>query len=169
MSTLDRPTTGSVEIDGHDVGKMADLDLHKFRNEQMGFVFQFHYLLPEITALDNILMPARKTHREKEFVERAKNLMNEFGLESKYMSRPGELSGGEQQRVAVARALIMHPKYVFADEPTGNLDSVSGNVVMGILKKVSKDHGTTVITVTHDAGYAAMADRRITLSDGRLA
>ena len=147
---------------------MSADQLHKFRNEHMGFVFQFHYLLPEINALENVLMPARKTHREVDLAARARQLMDDFGLQGKYLNRPAELSGGEQQRVALARALIMSPKYIFADEPTGNLDSVSGGTVMKILKTIARDLGTTVVIVTHDHGYAAMTQRQIVLSDGKL-
>jgi ABC-type lipoprotein export system ATPase subunit len=168
ISSLDRPTSGTVEIDGRDMNRMDETGLHRFRNENMGFVFQSHYLLPELTALDNILMPARKTGREKELQGRAMQLMETFGLADRHDHRPAELSGGEQQRVALARALVMSPKYIFADEPTGNLDSVSGTLVMKILRSIATEGGATVVMVTHDAGYAALADRQITLADGMI-
>lgn len=168
ISSLDPPTSGFVEIDGVKINEMPTKDLHRFRNERMGFIFQFHYLLPELTALENILMPCRKTRAESSFHQRALDLLGDFGLESKADSLPRQLSGGEQQRVAIARALIMKPRYLFADEPTGDLDSVNGDVVMKILRKISSETGTTVIMVTHDLGYAAMADRQIILSDGQI-
>lgn len=168
ISSLDVPTSGEVTIDGVDLSRMSSEDVHRFRNESMGFIFQFHYLLPELTALENILMPARKTNRQAELMPRAMELLRSVGLEHKAERRPSELSGGEQQRVAIARALIMNPKYIFADEPTGNLDSVSGQIVMDILEKITHDFGTTVIYVTHDLDFAKRAHRRIQLVDGRI-
>jgi len=168
MSSLDPATAGDLELDGKHIKDMDEQELHRFRNERMGFVFQFHYLLPELTALENILMPARKTHSEDRHRERAQDLMNEFGLGDKLGRLPGELSGGEQQRVAIARALIMEPRYIFADEPTGNLDSVNGDLVLQILKRIAREQKAAVVIVTHDPDYAAMADRRIQLSDGRV-
>jgi putative ABC transport system ATP-binding protein/lipoprotein-releasing system ATP-binding protein len=168
LSSLDPATAGELELDGKNVKAMNDRELHQFRNERMGFVFQFHYLLPEITALENVLMPARKTATEEHRRERATSLLDEFGLGDKLDRMPGSLSGGEQQRVAIARALIMEPRYVFADEPTGNLDSVNGDIVMQILKRISREQKAAVIMVTHDPDYSAMADRRIQLSDGRV-
>lgn len=168
MSSLDPATAGELELDGKDIKDMDAQELHRFRNERMGFVFQFHYLLPELTAIENILMPARKTNSEVSRRERAFGLMKEFGLDGKLDRLPGELSGGEQQRVAVARALIMEPRYIFADEPTGNLDSVNGDLVLQILKRIAREQKAAVVIVTHDPDYAAMADRRIQLSDGRV-
>jgi ABC-type lipoprotein export system ATPase subunit len=168
LSSLDPATAGALELDGKSIDAMNDDELHRFRNEKMGFVFQFHYLLPELTALENVLMPARKTKTEDARRSRATELMNEFGLGDKLSRLPGELSGGEQQRVAIARALIMEPRYIFADEPTGNLDSANGELVMQILKRISREQKAAVIMVTHDPDYAAMADRRIQLSDGKV-
>ncbi len=168
MSSLDPATAGELELDGKDIKAMDEQELHRFRNEKMGFVFQFHYLLPELSAIDNVLMPARKTNNEDRRRERALGLMQEFGLDDKLGRLPGELSGGEQQRVAIARALIMEPRYIFADEPTGNLDSVNGDLVLQILKRIARDQKAAVVIVTHDPDYAAMADRRIQLSDGRV-
>ncbi len=168
MSSLDPATAGELDLDGKDIKAMDAQELHRFRNEKMGFVFQFHYLLPELTAIENILMPARKTNSEETRRERALGLMKEFGLEDKLDRLPGELSGGEQQRVAIARALIMEPRYIFADEPTGNLDSVNGDLVLQILKRIAREQKAAVVIVTHDPDYAAMADRRIQLSDGRV-
>ena len=168
MSSLDPATAGELELDGKDIGAMDAQELHRFRNENMGFVFQFHYLLPELTAIENVLMPTRKTNSEEHRRERALGLMKEFGLDDKLDRLPGELSGGEQQRVAIARALIMEPRYIFADEPTGNLDSVNGDLVLKILKQIAREQKAAVVIVTHDPDYAAMADRRIQLSDGRV-
>jgi putative ABC transport system ATP-binding protein/lipoprotein-releasing system ATP-binding protein len=168
LSSLDPASAGQLELDGKNITAMSDDELHHFRNQKMGFVFQFHYLLPELTALENVLMPARKTETEGARRPRAIELLNEFGLGDKFERLPGELSGGEQQRVAIARALIMEPRYIFADEPTGNLDSVNGDLVMQILRRIAREQNAAVIMVTHDPDYAAMADRRIQLSDGRM-
>jgi lipoprotein-releasing system ATP-binding protein len=169
MSTLDSPTAGRVLFDGVDAHQLSELDLHQFRNLQMGFIFQFHYLLPELTALENVLMPARRTGRHQELTLRAQDLLSQFGLNEKLDRLPKEMSGGEQQRVAIARALIMSPKYIFADEPTGNLDSANGMIVMDILKSMTRMQGATVIYVTHDPDFAALADHRIRLVDGLMA
>ncbi len=168
LSSLDPASAGELELDGKNIHAMNDEQLHRFRNEKMGFVFQFHYLLPELTAIENVLMPTRKTKSENARRTRAFDLMNEFGLSDKLKRLPGELSGGEQQRVAIARALIMEPRYIFADEPTGNLDSVNGDVVMKIFKRISREQKTTVIMVTHDPDYAALADRSVHIADGRV-
>lgn len=170
ISTLDLPTSGDVIIDQYHTTRASSDSIHAFRNQQIGFVFQFHYLLPELTALENVLMPARKlkmdTQQEK--IEYAKTLLTTFNLKEKFDRFPGQLSGGEQQRVAIARALIMKPKYIFADEPTGNLDSSNGEIVMDIFRKVNKEERTTIVFVTHDEEFAKMADRQIKLADGQL-
>lgn len=168
ISSLDRPTGGSIWIDNTDVARLNEKDLHHFRNTRVGFIFQFHYLLPELTALENVLMPARRTKQHEAKKDFAKNLLSEFGLDTKLDRLPKQLSGGEQQRVAIARALIMKPSYIFADEPTGNLDSVNGDIVMNLLQRASNEFNSTVIYVTHDADYASLAKRRIEMSDGRL-
>lgn len=168
MSTLDAPSEGKVYFDGQELGQMNSDDLHHFRNQKMGFIFQFHYLLPELTALENVLMPARKLRMHLKKTHRAAELLAQIGLGEKLHRLPKELSGGEQQRVAIARSLIMQPKYIFADEPTGNLDSTNGEVVMGILKTITRQENTSVIYVTHDPDFAAMADQSIQLADGRL-
>jgi ABC-type lipoprotein export system ATPase subunit len=134
----------------------------------MGFVFQFHYLLPELTALENVLMPAMKvglTARQRAY---AASLLRDFGLGEKLASLPSQLSGGETQRVAIARALIMEPRYLFADEPTGNLDTVNGNAVMELFKKINREKNMTVIFVTHDPDFALLAKRRIQMVDGQV-
>lgn len=168
IACLDLPTRGLVKIDDKDIGQMSSADLHRFRNSQMGFVFQFHYLLPELTAIENVLMPARKAGLWEERKPKASDLLKSFGLEHRLDHRPSELSGGEQQRVAIARALVMEPRYLFADEPTGNLDSVNGDTVMEILQAFNRDEKMTVVYVTHDEGYAQRANRRIHLVDGRV-
>lgn len=168
ISTLDTPTTGEVFFDDRSLSQMTPDELHYFRNQEMGFIFQFHYLLPELTALENVLMPSRKTNTQQKRLERAKFLLHQFGLDSKFGRLPRELSGGEQQRVAIARALIMEPKYIFADEPTGNLDSVNGALVMEILKKITVDNKTSVIYVTHDLEFAKLASHTIQLVDGHI-
>ena len=134
----------------------------------MGFVFQFHHLLPELTALENILMPAIKTGAEKTRKPFALELLNEFGIADKENQFPNQLSGGEQQRVAIARALVMQPKILFADEPTGNLDSANGQLVMNLFKKINKSRGTTIVYVTHDQIFAKMSSRQINLIDGMI-
>lgn len=168
LSSLDSPSSGSVAIAGKDITSMTEEELHEFRNLNMGFVFQFHYLLPELTALENVLMPAMKRKKQNEKRDYALSLLGEFGLKEKANRLPRQLSGGEQQRVAIARALVMEPRYLFADEPTGNLDSVNGEVVMKILKKASAEKGTGIVMVTHDPDFAALADRKIQLADGRI-
>lgn len=168
MSSLDEPTSGNVIIDGQDVHNFSPKDLHRFRNLNMGFVFQFHHLLPELNALENVLMPARKAKRVEERRKTALSLLNEFGLSNKLKSLPSELSGGEQQRVAIARALVMEPKYLFADEPTGNLDSANGNAVMNLMKRISTERKMAVVFVTHDNEFAKMASREIHMSDGLI-
>ncbi len=168
MSTLDHPTSGSVYFDGVEISSMNEKEVHEFRNLKMGFIFQFHYLLPELSALENVLMPARRTGQHIARRKRAVDLLTEFGIEEKLDRLPRQLSGGEQQRVAIARSLIQEPKYIFADEPTGNLDSANGEIVMNWLKKATRDSNTTVIYVTHDPDFAALADQKILLKDGRL-
>lgn len=169
MSTLDNPTKGQVFLNDVNTTDMTEAQVHQFRNEKMGFVFQFHYLLPELTAIENVLMPARKTNQHELRRERAKMLLDQFDLQGKYDRLPKHLSGGEQQRVAIARSLILEPEFIFADEPTGNLDSVNAEVVMKILKQVTRDHNTTVIFVTHDPDFAELADHKIRLVDGKIA
>ena len=168
VSTLDLPSGGTVRIDGHDVSVWDQRDMHDFRNLQVGFVFQFHHLLPELTALENVLMPARRKKREREAADHGKLLLREFGLGDKLDRFPRQLSGGEQQRVAIARALVMKPKYLFADEPTGNLDTENAGLIMGWLEKVNRELGTTVVMVTHDPGFASRARRQVELVDGRV-
>jgi putative ABC transport system ATP-binding protein/lipoprotein-releasing system ATP-binding protein len=168
LSSLDQPTDGVVEIDGRNIASLDEKHLHEMRNREIGFVFQFHYLLPELTTLENVLMPARKAKQDITREKFALDLLDRFGLKAKAHRYSGQLSGGEQQRVAIARSLVMEPRYIFADEPTGNLDSVNGAVVLDIFKEVNRTKGTTVIYVTHDAGYASQASRQIHLIDGTV-
>lgn len=168
-SGLDDITSGEVTIGGKNIHKLDSREIHRMRNITMGFVFQFHYLLPEITALENILMPARKTAREKSRRDYALFLMKEFNIFNCKDKLPAKMSGGELQRTAIARSLIMEPEILFADEPTGNLDSENGNKIMEIFRKVNKELGTTVIMVTHETDYAKKADRVIHLVDGSIA
>lgn len=168
ISSLDAPSEGIVKIDGEDMYHLSQRDLHQFRNQKMGFVFQFHYLLPEISALENVLMPTMKAGKMKEYEKPAKDLLALFGLKDKFHRLPRQLSGGEQQRVAIARAMIMKPKYLFADEPTGNLDSANGELVMKLLKTANSHFGSTVVMVTHDPDFAAQATRQVFLVDGKV-
>jgi lipoprotein-releasing system ATP-binding protein len=169
LSSLDLPRGGQVRIGGRDTASMSIEEIHTLRNREIGFVFQFHHLLPELSALENTLLPARRDglHEAKE--PRARELFERFGLKGMERKRPSQLSGGEQQRVAIARALIMEPKYVFADEPTGNLDSQNGAIVMELLRQANRERGATIVLVTHEPEFAAMAQRELRLVDGRLA
>ncbi len=168
ISSLDKPTSGDVLIDHVSLTTLDAKELHHFRNQKMGFVFQFHHLLPELTALENVLMPALKSGTGTEHTAAALELLKEFGISEKASSLPSQLSGGEQQRVAIARALVMNPRFLFADEPTGNLDSVNGLLVMNLFKRINKERGTTIIFVTHDQTFAQMASRQINLADGLI-
>lgn len=168
LSTLDHCTEGHIELDGQDTGRLPPDVLSRMRNRDIGFVFQFHYLLSELTALENALMPARKAGEEVQRTSYAKELLHEFGLGERLTHFPRQLSGGELQRLAIARALVMQPRYLFADEPTGSLDSANGDLVMKIFQDINKKRGTTILMVTHDPDYARIATRQIHLVDGRL-
>jgi len=168
LSTLDTPSSGIVEIDGHNLANMNSKKLHSFRNKNIGFIFQFHYLLPELTALENVLLGPKNLGLEKEMKNHALKLLDDLEIADQAHKFPGHMSGGQQQRVAIARALVLSPKYIFADEPTGNLDSVSGQKVMDILSKINKENKTTIVLVTHDQDYAAIAKKEIFLVDGRV-
>ena len=170
ISTLDRPTSGSVMINGTQTAKMSKADLAKLRNETIGFVFQFHYLLPEFTALENVLMPARIRDGKvtKDAMERARELINLMGIEKVADNYAGKMSGGQQQRTSIARALINNPKIILADEPTGNLDSESTEVVYDIMRDINERYKTTFLIITHDRRIAQKADRIIEIKDGRI-
>jgi lipoprotein-releasing system ATP-binding protein len=167
---LERPTSGRVMYGSVDVFGLNNDRLAQFRNEHVGFVFQFHHLLPEFTALENVMMPSliRNVGRE-EAAQLASKLLTEVGLGARLHHRPGELSGGEQQRVAVARALVLNPVVVLADEPTGNLDTHTGEAVHDLLKNLNKLKGTTFIIVTHNDKLAIRADRVFRMAEGTLA
>lgn len=168
LSTLDHCTEGRIEIDRHDIGALSPAELCQFRNRALGFVFQFHYLLSELTALENALMPARKAGEDVKREAYARQLLEDFGLGQRLGHYPRQMSGGELQRLAIARALVMEPRYLFADEPTGSLDSANGDLVMNIFRDINKRRGTTILMVTHDPDFAQTAGRRIHLVDGRL-
>ena len=167
IGTLDLPTEGRILYAGQDVTRLGSSDLAEFRNRSIGFVFQFHHLLPEFTALENVMMPGLIQGRRR-FEERAKQLLDEVGLSERLTHRPGELSGGEQQRVALARALLMEPKLVLADEPTGNLDSQTSASVHSLFFDLNRRHGITFLIVTHSRDFADMMPRRVSMKDGRI-
>lgn len=166
MSTLDNASEGEIFYDSINLNKMSQKTIHEIRNAKIGFVFQFHYLLPELSVLDNILMPARKHNLHKKMELKALELIKEVDLSGKEQRMPAQLSGGEQQRVAIARALLMTPKYLFADEPTGNLDTLNGDRIMNLFQKINLEKKTTVVFVTHDKDYASLATRKIEMLDG---
>jgi lipoprotein-releasing system ATP-binding protein len=169
LGTLDRPDSGSLEVAGEDVLALAEPARCAFRNRTLGFVFQFHHLLPEFTALENVAMPLLVGRRPAgEAFERALALLDELGLGGRADHRPGALSGGEQQRVAVARALVRDPHLILADEPTGNLDDATGEVVMALLDRVTRKAGRTLVLVTHSPQVAAMADRVLGIEEGHV-
>ena len=168
LGTLSKADRGSVEIDGQDVSSLGDRALSRFRNEKIGFVFQFHHLLPEFTAFENVCIPGLIGRRPKAEVERrAGELLALVGLTQRRDHKPGELSGGEQQRLVIARALLNDPQVLLADEPTGNLDSTNGAEVMELLRELN-GQGTTIVVVTHSERDASFAHRIIHLLDGRV-
>jgi len=169
LGTLDRPEGGTVALDGEDVFAMNEGRLRAFRNRTIGFVFQFHHLLPEFTALENVAMPLFIGRRPAgEALTRAEELLVELGLGERLTHRPGALSGGEQQRVAVARALATSPRVLLADEPTGNLDSETGDRLHELLRRLNRERRLTVVVVTHNEGLARACDRTRRLVGGRL-
>ncbi|NMA84133.1 MAG: ABC transporter ATP-binding protein [Epulopiscium sp.] len=170
IGTLDKPSSGQVFIDGiHTIDLKKD-QLAELRNETIGFIFQFHYLLPEFTVLENVLMPYRIKHGkvDKEAMERASDLMEIVGLTKVRNNKATDISGGQQQRAAIARALINNPKIVLGDEPTGNLDSETTETVYQLLRKINQDYQTTFIVITHDKKIAEKADRIIEIKDGKI-
>ncbi len=166
---LDSPTAGRIEIDGVDITDMNEGQLTDIRNQKIGFVFQFFNLIPTLTALENVALPVEfaQVRQHKPFA-RAKDLLDMLGLGDRLQHRPNELSGGQQQRVAIARALANDPPILLADEPTGNLDTSSGEQVLEALSTIREENGTTVVLVTHDQSLAARMDRVMTLVDGRI-
>jgi putative ABC transport system ATP-binding protein len=168
MAGLDKPTSGTVELDGVDLGSLDDKRLTQLRRDRVGFVFQAFNLLPVLTAEENLVLPLTIAGRKPDASWLA-SLVETVGLGERLSHRPSELSGGQQQRVAIARALVSKPAVVFADEPTGNLDSVASAEVLGLLRRAVDEFGQTVVMVTHDAAAAAYADRLVVLADGRVA
>jgi lipoprotein-releasing system ATP-binding protein len=169
LGGLDRPSAGSVKVAEFDIFKLADVDLARFRNREIGFIFQFHHLLPEFTALENAMMPlliGRTSQRAAK--ERAGDVLRSVGLENRATHRPGELSGGEQARVALARALVGQPRLLLADEPTGDLDSKTSESIHSLLKEVHASHNLTSVIVTHNERLASICDRVLHLEDGVL-
>lgn len=169
LGTLDKPTSGTLTIDGKDVFTMKPLEIDHFRNRNIGFVFQFHYLLPEFTALENVMIPRMISGDNwKQDMAHARELLAEVGLEGRLNHRPSQLSGGELQRVAVARALINRPKIVFADEPTGNLDSQNSHALFDLILNLNRKYRQTFVIVTHNEMFAGQANRVIHLLDGQI-
>ncbi|PKM90413.1 MAG: lipoprotein-releasing system ATP-binding protein LolD [Firmicutes bacterium HGW-Firmicutes-12] len=171
LGTLDQSSGGDLIIDGLSMISLSENELADFRNRAMGFIFQFHYLFPDFTAMENVLLPYRISHSgfpDQRILERAKYLLTKVGLENKLDARINNLSGGQQQRVAIARALINQPKLILADEPTGNLDTKSSDQIIQLLREINKEQGSTFIVVTHDRSIAARSDRIIELVDGRI-
>ncbi|HXH26924.1 MAG TPA: ABC transporter ATP-binding protein, partial [Candidatus Acidoferrum sp.] len=167
---LDKPTDGSIEVDGQDITKLSDHALIKYRAQKIGFVFQAYNLVPNLSALQNVVLPmefAGVPRRQR--APRAKELLAQVGLTEDQMKRkPGKLSGGQQQRVAIARALANKPKLILADEPTGNLDSQTGKMIFDLLHNLAKTQDTTIVTVTHDLSIAGRTDKTFMLEDGKL-
>ena len=169
LGTLSRPSSGEIEIDGEAVHALSDRQLSRFRNTKIGFVFQFHHLLPEFTALENVCIPGYIGGRDRREVEkRAAELLEMLGMEHRSSHKPAELSGGEQQRVAIARALINSPAVLLADEPAGNLDTKNREEIHRLFFTLRDTLGQTVVIVTHDGQLAAMSDRKIEMVDGQI-
>lgn len=169
VGTLEKPTSGTITFDGRRVDNLPDKEMAQFRNANIGFVFQFHQLLPEFTALENVMIPAMiggKNHKEAE--KRAKELLDYMGLSSRSTHKPAQLSGGEKQRVAVARALVNNPSVVLADEPSGSLDSHNKGELHNLFFDLRKTFGHTFVIVTHDESLAQLSDRTIRLKDGQV-
>ncbi len=170
IGALDRPTDGEIFFRGKQIFRLNDAELARFRNQSIGFVFQFHHLLPEFSALENVIIPGLLGGESRRKVEaRARELIERVGLHERMSHRPGELSGGEQQRVAVARALVNGPAVVLADEPTGNLDSETADSIYGLLREINQSDGVTFLVVTHNGSIAAQMDRQVVMVDGRIA
>jgi lipoprotein-releasing system ATP-binding protein len=169
IGTLDLPTSGRIRLAGEELTTMSSSRLAAVRNREIGFVFQFHHLLPEFNALENVMLPGLIQNRSRrEMEKRARALLEEVGLKDRGTHRPGELSGGEQQRVAIARALALDPKLVLADEPTGNLDSGTSDAIHDLFFQINREHGTTIVVVTHNPGFAESMPRVVRMMDGRV-
>jgi lipoprotein-releasing system ATP-binding protein len=169
LGGLDRPTAGEILYENLSLGGLDDGRLAQFRNQTVGFIFQFHHLLPEFTAVENVMMPLLVARsRRSQAREVAGSLLREVGLEQRLEHRPAELSGGEQQRVAIARALATSPKVLLADEPTGNLDTKTGEASYELLRRLNRERGLTLVMVTHNEGLARRSDRIVPMLDGRV-
>ena len=169
LGTLERPTEGGVYFGDEDVFDKNDSELSRFRNTEIGFVFQFHYLLPEFTALENVMMPCLINGIDSQAAkDMAADVLEKVGLGQRLEHRPGELSGGEQQRVAIARAVVLKPKVILADEPTGNLDMDTGASILELFMMLNSEYGITLVLVTHNQVIAGRLNRRIRLSDGNI-
>ena len=169
LGTLDRPSEGKVFLDGHDFLALPEPELASLRNREIGFIFQFHHLMPDFTAFENVMMPTLVAGASwPEARKRASEMLHRVGLADRMTHRPGELSGGEQQRVAVARALVLRPRLILADEPTGNLDPTTGESVLRLLLSLNHELGVTMVIVTHSEKLAAAMDRTLRLTGGRL-
>lgn len=169
IGSLDRPDRGRVVIDGTDIFTLSERDLAAFRNRHIGFIFQMHQLLPEFTALENVMMPALIGGESmQEARKRAEGLLNDLGMRERYMHKPNQLSGGERQRVAAARALMMHPDVILADEPSGSLDEENKRDLHRLLLDLRQRYGQTIIVVTHDAELAHISDRILEIKDGKI-
>ena len=169
LGTLLRPDSGSLVIDGTDVLSLSSKDLAAFRGKRVGFVFQFHHLLPEFNSLENVMIPALIAGRtSRDARAEAKSLLERLGLAERLSHKPSELSGGEQQRVAIARALVNHPAVLFADEPTGNLDSATKEEIHKLFFELRDSLGQTIVIVTHDPALAGLCDRALTMKDGQF-
>lgn len=169
LGTLDLPTSGEIRLGNEELTTLSSGRLAAIRNREVGFVFQFHHLLPEFNALENAMLPGLIAGRpRKETEKRARYLLEEVGLSERITHRPGELSGGEQQRVAIARALALEPRLLLADEPTGNLDSATSEAIHDLFFQINKTHGTTIVVVTHNPGFANSMPRIVHMKDGRV-
>ncbi len=170
MGGLDKPTSGQVWLDGEEITEKNETEMNRIRNEKIGFIYQFHFLLPEFNAVENVSMPMMINGRRnrKEIRERAMKLLDMVDMQNKYTNKPSQLSGGQQQRVAIARALANEPKILLGDEPTGNLDSRSANNVYQLFDRLNRELHQTIIVVTHDEEFANRAGRRIHLVDGKI-
>lgn len=171
LGALDSPTSGSIELDGVDIAKLHDRKLIKYRQKTIGFVFQNYNLIPNLTALENVMLPLGYAQTPKaDRIKRATKLLKQVGITDEKLNRkPGKLSGGEQQRVSIARALANQPKLILADEPTGNLDSQNGKMIFDLLRELAKAEQTTILVVTHDLDIAGRTDKTFRLQDGKLA
>ncbi len=169
IGTLDLPSSGKITLAGQELTTLSGPKLARVRNQSIGFVFQFHHLLPEFNALENVMMPGLiRGDNRRRMEQRAEELLNEVGLGHRISHRPGEMSGGEQQRVAIARALTLEPKLLLADEPTGNLDTKTSNAVHDLFFEINQKHGTTIIVVTHNPSFAERMPRVVEMRDGRI-